>query len=96
MLYPINAIAMDDCKAGTCIVPAVNDASLIAGVVAEGLESPTSMAFLGLDDIGRGKYSSLQYHSFFYSSSCALVLKSLSPSVINPLHNFFPLSASSY
>jgi hypothetical protein len=45
MLYPINAIAMDDCKAGTCIVPVVNDASLIAGVVAEGLESPTSMPF---------------------------------------------------
>jgi hypothetical protein len=47
MLYPINSIAMDDCKAGTCIVPAGNDASLIAGVVAEGLESPTSMAFAG-------------------------------------------------
>ena len=42
---------MDACKTSTCKEPVANDASLKVEVVAEGLESPTTMAFLGLDDI---------------------------------------------
>jgi aldose sugar dehydrogenase len=51
MLYPIHAVATNDCETGACIEPAVNDASLIVEVVGRDLDYPTSMTFLGTDDI---------------------------------------------
>jgi aldose sugar dehydrogenase len=40
-----------NCKSSACMEPAVNDASLKVEAVQKDLESPTSMAFLGPDDI---------------------------------------------
>jgi|SRR5829696_1108724 len=51
LLYTIYASAMNDCKSSACIEPAVNDASLTVEAVQKDLDSPTSMAFLGPDDI---------------------------------------------
>ena len=51
MLYPVYAVTMNDCETGVCIEPAVNDASLMVEVVWNDLDHPTSMAFLGQDDI---------------------------------------------
>ena len=51
MLYPIHVVATNDCETGACIEPAVNDASLIVEVVGRDLDYPTSMTFVGTDDI---------------------------------------------
>lgn len=42
---------MSDCENGVCVEPAVNDASLTVEAVQKDLELPTTMAFLGPDDI---------------------------------------------
>jgi glucose/arabinose dehydrogenase len=51
MLYPVHAVAINDCETGSCIGPIVNDASLLVEVVHRDLEYATSMAFVGMDDI---------------------------------------------
>jgi aldose sugar dehydrogenase len=51
MHYPVLAESVNECKTDFCISPVVNDASLLVEEVLHGLEHPTSMAFVGSDDI---------------------------------------------
>jgi glucose/arabinose dehydrogenase len=51
ILYAVYASVMNDCKGGVCMEPSVNDDSLTVEAVQNDLESPTSLAFLGPDDI---------------------------------------------
>ena len=51
MLYPVHAVAINDCKTSICTVASVNDASLMVELVREDLDRPTSMAFVDTDDI---------------------------------------------
>jgi aldose sugar dehydrogenase len=50
-LYPVGALAMNDCETGACTEPSVRDSSLMVELVREDLDYPTSMAFVGPDDI---------------------------------------------
>ena len=51
MLSPVLAEVVNKCKTDPCIGPVVNDPSLLVQDVLHGLEYPTSMAFVGPDDI---------------------------------------------
>jgi glucose/arabinose dehydrogenase len=50
-LYPVRALAISDCETSACTEPSVSDAYLMVELVRDDLDYPTSMAFVGPDDI---------------------------------------------